>query len=791
MGSRVSTSVPSLSTSAASAAPGEDGDERQNLLQPMTEMKHKDSVYSFMLFQPELSRQIYGHYWTPPVVLAGILLILNITLQVGLSWIAGTYISNQHKAFTVTLVNNEEGPSAFTIYQHVTEEVKGVHETLKEKIHGKAQADYCCNGAECSELEMTCCDRTGASPHEPHRPILVTTTTLAPESTSESTVVAASTAPPTVTPEAAASPAAAPSPAPSAAAEEGEETTTLEAKKDEESEEATTSPEVTAAGESADEKKEKRPGAGSFLGLANFVLKPGGGGGKKAASEDSKKGDTEDVNYVSMQKSSAICRLKNSTMDCAPSSFAFTGSWEDLDKDGDGLWTLEEARADEANLGCKLGMSVEEVFRSVCRGVVRDAKDTADHSYATPFVPFSVEQRRAIPKADFDQWRGLVTICVASDVARCSELVSKGIFDAVIGAPNPRMHRGGVVDLDSAIDYCQRLLVPGGLCEKTLPGTYMMYRARVSEKCGSPTYSPGRRHVNPHDERDVTSVVEVSYSNVYDYFKCSSGTFSFFLALILFLWYTNLVVEAQNILQLADFIINFPIDAKGSNPLLTPSMKDAVSRAGSHHLIWSASQSFRHASQSLSLFQAEPKAEEEGEALQSPDNSKVIKSISRLHKITCVLMFGVRCFLLGYMMDVGSIFLLYTKSYDDLLLNAVALAFIFDLPEFLYMFLVNDSIKGNLDDASIAAYPTMLPARGWRGAMINKSLWGIILIPSIVIAQVVYNKHVNILPGLEALRCTCFQEGENCKTAHYLQKDWWETYWQDVAKVDRLRGPHG
>lgn len=725
----------------------------------MAEMKHKDSVYSFMLFQPELSREQHGHYWTPPVILAGILLILNITLQVGLSWIAGTYISNQHKTFTVTLINDAtDGPSAMTIYQHVTEEVKGVHDSLKERIHGKAQEGYCCNGAECSELQITCCDRTGASPHEPHRPILVTKaptesgTTIASGTTVQLTPT---TAQPTSTEAApAAAPSAAPAPGPTTKPEEEEETTTLK--------------------------------GGSFLGLTNFVLKPGGGGGKKGAesgdggSNAKNKGAEDDLHDISLSKSSAICRLKNGTMDCAPSSFAFTGSWDDLDKDGDGLWTLEEARADEANLGCKLGLSVEEVFRSVCRGVVRDAKDTADHSYTSPFVPFSVEQRRAIPKADFDQWRGLVTICVASDVARCSELVSKGLFDAVIGAPDPQTHRGGVVDLDSAIDYCQRLLVPGGICEKTLPGTYMMYRARVSEKCGVSTYSPGHRHVNPHDHRDVTSVVQVSYSNVYDYVKCSSATFSFFLALILFLWYTNLVVEASNVLYIVDFICNFPVELKGSNPLVTPSMKDVLQRAESSSMLpMSISKSMKAA---LSI-----DVEEEEPPRKVKEGSKVIHSISHLHKLTCILMLGVRCFLLVYMMDVGSIFLLYTKSYDDLLLNAVALAFIFDLPEFLYMFLVNDSIKERLDDASLVPYPTSLPNRGWRGALINKSLWGIFLIPSIVIAQVFYNKHVNILPGLEALQCTCFQQGPNCKTARYFKRDWWETYWQDVIEVDHER----
>lgn len=668
----------------------------------MEETKHKDSVYSFMLFQPELSRINPGHYWTPPVILAFMLLLINLTLQVCLSYIAGQYIQQLHTNFAKTLLHDEDANWAGTIGGRIQMELKEYHGILKEKLHGKEEIG-CCNAAECSELApdyMPCCDRTGADPHQPNRPIVrrVTTTQSGEESSTTAAAAAPAAAPPSIN-----------------------FTTPVPSEIDE-----------------ADEARKVL----SFL----AYFKPGGGGGKggsKAARKDDDQSTGEDTDGLpSMTKSGALCRMKNGTMHCAPSSFAFTEEWNELDRDGNGLWTLEEARADEANLGCKLGMSVEEVFRSVCRGVVRDAKDTYDKMGTMPVVPFSVEQRRAIPKVVFDWWRGLVTICVATDAARCSELVSRGIFDAVMGAKDPSKHRGGVVDLDTAIDYCQRLLVPGGICEKTLPGTYMMHRSRVTEKCGEASYAPGLRYSNPHDSRDVISVVGVSYANVIEYTRCSGLTFTFFLALILFLWYTNLVVELQNILHFGDFIWNFPVDSKGNHPLMTPSMRSLLQKAKIREMGESLSETLP--SLRLPIRHITPRTLDENDeevevAVQNAADSKNIKSISTLHRWTCGIMLVMRIWLWLWMAETGSAFLLYTKSYDDLLLNAVALAFIFDLPEFLYMFLVNNSIKGNLEEASTIPYPTCLPQKGWKSYLMDKSIWGICVIPFVVFAQVSYN----------------------------------------------------
>lgn len=670
-------------------------DEQQPLLPQQEEpsiarLEHKESVYYFMLFQPPISRKRTGHYWTSEVCLAFSLLVLNITLQVGLTLIAGNHIVNKSHQFQTTLVNLDQ---ATTPWEKVIDEVGDHSSQLGSNAYASIATpseldnSQCCNGADCVELGLPCCSRSGARAHRPMEPMRKNLT-------------------------------------------------------------------------QAD--VQKMPGGNNVSFLASW--KP---------SAKAKKNDGSEAESAASITDS-ICRKvgKNKTLHCTPGSYAFIDVWDDLDRDGDGLWTLEEARADEANLGCRLGLPVEEVFRSTCRGVQRDNEDTSENPpYNVHLVPLSVSERRAVPKAYFRWWTGLAVICVNHDVSRCGELVSKGMFDGAIAAGH-RGTKGGIQDLDSALDYCQRLLRPGGLCEKTLPGAYMTYRSRVTEKCGPATYATGARYTNPYDNRDVMSTIAVQYGTVSQYETASSFQFCFFQGLILFLWFVNLVGELKAIIQLADFIYSFEHDE--TLPLLTRGMRKTL----------------RNVSRSLSRREHIPgdSSDEEERQRKSTahidgDGKHVITKISRAHKGMVTGMLLIRIFLLFYMFHVGSMFLLTNHKYDDLLLNAVALAFIFELPEFLYTFLVSDDMKNELEGVRTVDYETALPTTGCATIFFSKSLWGIVIIPVVVIIVVAYNYQVTTMPSLRALMCTCFQSGDTCDVAARFKRQWWSQYWQDVAKM--------
>jgi hypothetical protein len=692
---------------AAGAIPGASeagSDESEPLLPPTASIEHKESVYSFMLFQAPLSRRRAGHYWTTEVFLAFALLVLNVTLQVGLTLIAGSHIVERSIQFKTSLVSGGEATMPWErVIDHVQDGSQRTRDYVEESLGAKAapvDSMECCNGAECAELNLPCCSRSGASPHKPFEPMRKNLT--------EADV-------------------------------------------------------------------QQLPGGNnvSFLMQTEAFLsfrKPG----KKKKKDDKSKRSEPIIN--------SLCQKvgKNETLHCTPLSYGFIEVWDELDRDGDGMWTLEEARADEANLGCRLGLPVEEVFRSTCRGVQRDNEDTSEHPpYNVHLVPLSVSERRAVPKSYFDWWRGLAVICVAHDVSRCGELISKGLFDGAIGAGH-RMTKGGVQDLDSALDYCQRLLRPGGMCEKTLPGAYMMYRSRVTEKCGAASYSTGTRYSNPYDDRDVMSTIAVGYSLVDQYKTASSLEFCFFQGLILFLWFVNLVGELKAIIQLGDFIYSFEHDEK--LPLLTPGMRRYL------RPMWrnaSRTISGRSLVPDASGLEAKDDDDSDDDAIGDVDGEgrHVITKISKLHKCMCTMMLFIRVFLLIYMFHVGSMFLLTNHKYDDLLLNAVALAFIFELPEFLYTFLVSDQMKSDLEGAHTADYVTALPTKGFSTMFFSKSLWGILIIPVIVVIVVLHNFEVTTMPSLRALQCTCFQDGSHCDVSTRFSKPWWDAYWKDIAKM--------
>merc|ERR1719223_1036828 len=69
----------------------------------------------------------------------------------------------------------------------------------------------------------------------------------------------------------------------------------------------------------------------------------------------------------------ALCQnLGSGKYSCATPSLRYTARWDELDADSDGVWSWAEAVQDPANLGCRLGISQEDMFRSACRALEMD-----------------------------------------------------------------------------------------------------------------------------------------------------------------------------------------------------------------------------------------------------------------------------------------------------------------------------------------------------------------------------------------------------------------------------------
>jgi len=146
----------------------------------------------------------------------------------------------------------------------------------------------------------------------------------------------------------------------------------------------------------------------------------------------------EDLENEQTNRAGALCTLKGNHVDCAPQSFRFIDAWRELDINGDGIWTYEEARIDHSNLGCRLGLDVEEIFRSVIQSIEIHVANSRGEFMASKVR----SQRNSVPHKYFDVWRGLVAICMAPSEGRCGSMIRAGVFDGLLSSDRNGLAQG-------------------------------------------------------------------------------------------------------------------------------------------------------------------------------------------------------------------------------------------------------------------------------------------------------------------------------------------------------------
>merc|ERR1719386_496156 len=174
----------------------------------------------------------------------------------------------------------------------------------------------------------------------------------------------------------------------------------------------------------------------------------------------------------------SLCFLQNNTFTCAPPSVQLTGRWDELDTNGDGIWTREEVRAAKESLQCKYVVNPEEVF-DVLIGMLNGRSNII-------WLHPDVSSGKAIHHAYFKYIMGDLIMCGYRSKDMCANLLQNGFFDM------PLKHKTAprVGDtIESALKYCNKLLQPGGICETLLPSTYTVWKISSEIECGDPSYS--------------------------------------------------------------------------------------------------------------------------------------------------------------------------------------------------------------------------------------------------------------------------------------------------------------
>lgn len=446
--------------------------------------------------------------------------------------------------------------------------------------------------------------------------------------------------------------------------------------------------------------------------------------GKKKGSQDN----------LASEFSGPLCyaspHQKGNNYTCMPWSAMYVQYWKELDTNSDGIWSYEEARKDEAGLGKpnKTGVKPSVLFATLVDGL-RDRK-IVDKNLT---VPPTMTNFQSIPKAYFDYWVGDAVLCSYSDPQMCSTLVARGFFDA---AMNPA-HQGnkGVEDLASAMDYCKYMLKEGGGCDQSMPQIYQLYRAKRKEECQDISLWPSGVYANPYDKEESMYTLGVSYGALDGPIKSETTTFIGFLFLVLLLWLLALVAEIREMLKLGEFCIMFPRASK----------KDGTGVI-----------------------------EEKGD---DGETTIQITGITHTHRMIISAVCIFRILVVMYLGTVGCIFLLNDTGYMDLLMNAVALAFILEIDEILFGAVSRGSTLATLEAVQPMKFKSILPQDGCMHWVLQKDFIGLIIMPIISILLIAYHRVYTTQPVISALNCACYQLGPRCIEAQTYNKAWWTQYW--------------
>lgn len=430
----------------------------------------------------------------------------------------------------------------------------------------------------------------------------------------------------------------------------------------------------------------------------------------------------------------SICFMDhNNSFTCAPPSVQLTGRWDELDTNGDGIWTLREVTEARQKLQCKYAVDPVEVFNVF----VNFLKQREDVIWLSP----ELKTGKEIPKPYFTYAAGDIIMCGYRSKEMCPNLLKRGVFHAPLKYKTaPRVG----VTIESALDYCHDLLAPGGLCERILPSTYAVWRREAEEQCMKPRFS---KMVYENPRTGITkSLLEVDFKATVDYARSKTGMFKLYKGIIISLWCLTMLVELREIVMDLTWVLRFPSAA--------PFGADAV------------------------------KVHDDAEG-----NTKyTIQGITMCHRCLVGSVTIARLIMTCILLFVGVSYLLRQTDYINLIMDAVALGFIMEISRLLYAQVLHRGLREqceSLDTMQVDMYG--IEWLNQRPTLVN--FIEIFALAAVVMGIMHFWYRGTVEPLHEALECACLGKGTQCREANKFSYDFWQKYWmEDVPNVFKAVG---
>jgi len=430
----------------------------------------------------------------------------------------------------------------------------------------------------------------------------------------------------------------------------------------------------------------------------------------------------------------SLCFMENnyknkSYVSCAPPSVQLTGRWEELDTNGDGIWTREEVEKAQKDLQCKYIVNPVEVFDVFINFLKTREKILWLHP--------DVKEGKAIPKAYFWFAAGDIIMCGYRNEHMCPNLLKRGFFHGPLKHHTaPRVGK----TIESALDYCNNLLKPGGTCQMFLPSTYSVWKVASASQCKAPSFS---KFVYENPGSGVKkSLLNVDYEAREAYAMSKTQTFQVYKCIIITLWLLAMLFELKDITIVYTWVLRFPSSKDFDEPILEETDDDG-------------------------------------------NTTYTIQGITQGHRIMCGLMNTCRFILTCVLTYTGVSFLLKSTDYIGLLMDAVALVFIVEIANILYSQVLRSEIREQVEGLN----PMQVDMYGIEALNRRPALVDMICLATLVCVAcyLMYSWTENAVnPIYDALSCACLNEGDKCLEYNKFSYDFWHKYWtEDVPEVFR------
>lgn len=440
----------------------------------------------------------------------------------------------------------------------------------------------------------------------------------------------------------------------------------------------------------------------------------------------------------------SLCMTDNGRYSCAPPSVQLTGRWDELDIDGDGIWTREEVMNNKDSLKCKYAVNPVEVFDVF----ISFLKQRENLIWLHP----DVQAGKAVHLPYFQYAMGDIIMCGYRSKDMCANLLKHGFFHAALKyGTAPRVG----TQIDDALKYCHKLLAPGGICDRTLPSTYSVWKIESEAQCGSPSYD--KFTYNNPGNNVTKSLLSVDYQARQDYELSQTLLFRAFKGVILMLWMVGMALELREIYHILTLVGKYP---------------DAA-QFGDEAVI------------------------EEADPADPEDVRYRIQGIDKKHRISIGILSVIRLVFTVILAYVGVVFLLRQIDYIDLLLDGVALIYIVEIAGVLYSQILREEVRDQTEDIKamrVEMYGFDYLNR--RPALVD--ILTLCLILGFTIFVMERQLREIIVPVYEALECTCVKTGPKCVEALKFDFDFWYKYWKvtvptiftEVAKLKANPAAH-